>query len=139
MILIDSSAWIFVLGQKALPSLRDRVTELVLDNQAATAPPVMFEIMRGARTLREAETLRSRLSSLHVFPFAEPDWTEAAEWGSQIARKGLTVKSMDLLIAFVARKHGLSLLHADADFDRLAKKVHLKVESWVEETKRHFR
>jgi predicted nucleic acid-binding protein len=136
MTLIDSSAWIFVLGPKALPSLRGRVTELVLNNQAATAPPILFEILRGARTLREAETLRSRLSSLHMVPFAEPDWSEAAEWGSQVARKGVTVKSMDLLIAFVARKHGLSLLHADADFDRVAKKVHLKVESWVTEVRR---
>ena len=136
MFLIDTSAWLFVLGPKALDRLRERVTPLVLENQAATTPPVMFEILRGARTLREAEALRSRLSSLHVLPFAEPDWTEAAEWAARVARQGLTVKSMDLLIAFIARKHGLTLLHADTDFDHLAKAVHLKVESWVEETRR---
>jgi predicted nucleic acid-binding protein len=133
--LIDTSAWLFVLGSDPIGSLRDRVGRLVLDNQAATAPPVIFEIMRGVRTLREAETLRSRLSSLHVLPFGEPEWTEAAEWASQIARKGLNVKSMDLLIAFTARKNALTLLHADSDFDRLAKVAHIKVESWVDQSR----
>ena len=131
MVLVDTSAWIHVLGSRPVPLLRDRVAQLVLDNEAATAPPVVFEILRGARNLREAEILRSRLGGLHVLPFAEPDWTQAAEWAATIARKGVTTKSMDLLIAFVARKHGLSLLHADSDFDLLAKKVHIKVESWV--------
>jgi predicted nucleic acid-binding protein len=136
MVLIDTSAWLFVLGPRAIVPIRDRVAKLMGDNQVATAPPVIFEILRGARTLREAETLRSRLSSLHVLPFAEPDWSEAAQWGTQIARKGFTVKSMDLLIAFIARKHGLTLLHADTDFDALAKQTHIKTESWVDEVRK---
>src|SRR5262245_17696241 len=102
MFLIDTSAWLFVFGGRPIERLRERVTALVIENHAATAPPVIFEILRGTRNLREREILRSRLSSLHFLPFAEPDWTEAAEWGTRLARSGLTVKSMDLLIAFIA-------------------------------------
>ena len=131
MILIDTSVWIFALGPKPLEALRNRVVALVLENQAATTPPVLFEILRGARTLQEAETLEHRLRSLHVLPFLEADWSEAAEWGARLARKGVSAKSMDILIAFKTLQNGLTLLHADRDFDRLAQHSDLKVESWA--------
>ena len=70
---------ICVLGPKPVEPLRARVTELVLENKAATVAPIVFEILRGARSVREQEILRSHMSSLHVLPFAEPDWTEAAD------------------------------------------------------------
>lgn len=104
---------------------------LVLDNQAATTPPILFEILRGVRTPKEAEHLKHRLRSLQVLPFLETDWSEAAEWGARLARKGVSAKSMDLLIAFKALQNGLTLLHADRDFDRLADRSSLKVESWA--------
>lgn len=113
------------------PPLAERVAQLVLDNQAVTTLPVIFEILRGARTLKEADTLKLRLSSLHVIPYLEPDWNAAAEWGARMARKGHTAKSMDLLIAYKALQHGLTLLHADRDFDRMAKVSPLRVESWI--------
>jgi len=111
--------------------LRERVKTLVLENQVATTPPVIFEILRGARTLTEAETLKSRLRSLHVLPYFEPDWNEAAQWSATLARRGLNVKSMDLLIAFKALQTGCVVLHADRDFDRIAQTSNLRVESWV--------
>ena len=131
MFLIDTSVWIFALGPQPVSKLRDRVASLVLDNQAATTPPVIFEILRGARTLQEAERLKQHLRSLHVLPFTESDWSEAAEWSARLARKGLSAKSMDLLIAFKANQHNLTLLHADKDFDRIAKVSNLRVESWT--------
>jgi predicted nucleic acid-binding protein len=91
----------------------------------------MFEILRGARTLTEAETLKSRLRSLHVLPLLEPDWSEAAQWSAAMARKGLTGKSLDLLIAFKSLQAGCTLLHADRDFDRIARVSKLNVESWA--------
>jgi predicted nucleic acid-binding protein len=131
MFLIDTSVWIFVLGPRPHEALRDRVASLVLDNQAATTPPVLFEVLRGSRTLTEAETLKSRLRSLHVLPLLEPDWSEAAQWSAAMARKGYNGKSMDLLIAFKALQAGCVLLHADRDFDRIARASKLRVESWA--------
>lgn len=120
-----------MLGSRPLVPLRDRVVSLVLDNQAATTPVIIFEIMRGTRTLQEAERIKHRLKSLHVLPFLEADWSEAAEWGARLARKGVSAKSMDILISFKAVQHGLTLLHADKDFDRMSKRSTLKVESWA--------
>ena len=131
MVLIDTSVWIFALGRKPLEALRDRIAALVLENQAATTPPILFELLRGARTLQEAESLKRRLQSLHVLPFLESDWTQSAEWSARLARKGVSTKSMDILIAFKASQNGLFLLHADRDFDRIAQHSSLQVESWA--------
>lgn len=131
MFLIDTSVWIYVFGPRPHTELRDRVAALVLENQVATTPPVIFEILRGARTLTEAETLKSRLRSLHVLPYLEPDWNEAAQWAALLARRGLNVKSMDLLIAFKALQTNFTVLHSDRDFDRISQASKLRVESWV--------
>jgi predicted nucleic acid-binding protein len=120
-----------VFGLHPQPELRDRVALLVLENRAVTCAPVIFEILRGARTLREAELLKKRLLSLHVLPFKEIDWSNAAAWSAGLARKGIATKSMDLLIAYQAWRNDLTLLHADKDFDRIAQGTTLKVESWV--------
>jgi len=131
MFLIDTSAWIFVLGPRPQMELRDRVTLLILENQAVTCAPVIFEMLRGTRTPREAEILRQRLLSLHMLPFREIDWSSAAAWSARLARKGISTKSMDILIAYQAWRYDVTLLHADKDFDRITQGANLKVESWV--------
>jgi predicted nucleic acid-binding protein len=131
MFLIDTSAWIYVLGPHPQPELRDRVTLLVLENKAVTCAPVIFEILRGTRTLHEAKLLKQRLLSLHVLPFREIDWSSAAAWSARLARKGISTKSMDILIAYQTWRNDLTLLHTDKDFDRIAQGTNLKVESWV--------
>jgi predicted nucleic acid-binding protein len=43
-------------------------------------------------------------------------WEEAGDLGYALARKGLTVKSFDLLIATYALSHNAALLACDHDF-----------------------
>jgi predicted nucleic acid-binding protein len=131
LILVDTSVWIYILRQKPHPELRARVADLVLSNAAAITEPVLFELLRGAQDSHESETLKSRLRSLHPIPFLPTDWSDCAFWTAKLARRGLTVKSMDALIAFIAHQHNILLLHADRDFDRIAALGQLRVESWV--------
>ena len=43
-------------------------------------------------------------------------WEEAGDLGFLLARKGVTAKSIDLLIATFALAHGVPILSADRDF-----------------------
>jgi hypothetical protein len=61
IVLIDSSAWLFVLGPRPVANLHRRVIELVSDNLAAITSPILFELLSGLRTPREAETLSTYL------------------------------------------------------------------------------
>lgn len=46
-------------------------------------------------------------------------WEEAGDLGFALARKGVTVKTFDLLIATFALSHGIPLLGNDRDFDAM--------------------
>ncbi len=121
LVLIDTSAWIFALGSRPVVGIRDRVTYLVEQNLAAITSPIFFELLSGVRSDGDSARLGVYLSTLHPFPFLIEDWIEAARWTSGIRKKGVKAKTVDALIAYKALKHGLTLLHADRDLDRIAK------------------
>ena len=130
--LIDSSAWIFALGSKPDPEIRENIKNLVESNRAAITSPILFELLSGAHSESDSIKLNSYLTALHPFPFVDSEWHEAAEWTRNLRRKGVKAKTIDALIAFKALKHNLILLHADADLDRIARKTSLRVESFVQ-------
>ena len=114
MILVDTSAWIeFFRGRGPLC---DRVDSALDADEVALCGPVVTELRRGLRSAAERARTLPLLDACHQL--AEPPnlWVEAGELGFLLARKGATVKSMDLLIAVYALSHGVPLLTADADF-----------------------
>ena len=129
--LIDSSAWIFALGAKPVDAIRDRVVDLVQNNLAAITSPIFFELVSSEKSQAHAALLETNLSALHPFPLLPQEWVEAAEWTRSLRQKGHKIKTMDGLIAFKAHKHHLTLVHADADMDKIASHTKLEVESYV--------
>ena len=126
--LIDTSVWIDALGARPIPRVRDLVASLVEKHEAAICPPIAFELLRGVHDPKSFDELQDYIINLEGLPV---DWIEAARWASIPAIRSLKVKSMDLIIAHTALVHGMKLVHADEDFDRLSRKVPLKVESLV--------
>ncbi len=107
------------------------MTELLQEDRAAVTSPILFELLQGVHSGEEFDRLRDHLLSLHQFPVTASDWLKAAQWAQRLRRAGVTAKTVDLLIAYKAMRHRCVLLHADQDFDRIARKVSLKVESYV--------
>lgn len=112
-------------------AIRQRITWLTQQDQAAVTSPIVFELLQGTRSGHEFTRLHQNLSSLHPFPVTESDWLKAAQWAQRLRVRGLAAKTVDFLIAYKAMRHRLVLLHADRDFDRIAGMVSLKVESYV--------
>lgn len=131
LVLIDTSAWLFNFPPRVIPEIRQRITELLQEDQAAVTSPVVFELLQGARSGAEFNGLLQHLLSLHSFPVTETDWLKAAQWAQRLRARGLKAKTIDFLIAYKAMRHRVVLLHADRDFDRIARVVPLKVESYV--------
>ena len=131
LVLIDTSAWIFNFGPRPVPAIRERITQLMEQDRAAITSPIQFELLQGCRTGEEFRRLQERLSGLHPFPMTESDWLKAAQWAQRLRSRGAQAKTVDFLIAYKAMRHRLTLLHADRDFDRIARWVPLKIESYV--------
>lgn len=118
MILVDTSAWIdFFRDQAPTAALVD---ELLEANEAALCGPVVTELRRG---LRPAERRRviPLLEGCPLLPQPPDLWDAAGDLGCALARKGVTAKTMDLLIATYALSHALELLTTDEDFVAIRK------------------
>jgi predicted nucleic acid-binding protein len=128
VILADTSAWIEYLRATGSPH-NHRLRALVgADDALATTGPVVMELLAGASDRAALRRLLRRFGSL---PIDEPaDWDAAAEIYSACRRGGETVRShVDCLIAAVAIRKGVPLLHRDADFDVIARHAPLRIDA----------
>jgi predicted nucleic acid-binding protein len=119
MILIDTSAWIdFFRGREPLASLVDAA---LAANEAALCGPVEAELRRGLANERERKKIIPLLAGCHSLAQPEQLWNEAGELGFALRRRGVTPKTLDLLIAVYALSHSAALLSADKDFQAMRK------------------
>lgn len=129
MILVDSSAWIEF--QRATGSPADlRLTQAIEnDEPLAIAGLIVLEVLAGARDESQAELLHRLLSRCRLLTAQEPsDYEAAAALYRACRRAGSTIRRLpDCLIAAIALREGVPLLHQDADFDAIAK--HSRLES----------
>ena len=127
MILVDTSAWVEFLRDAGTPVCA-RVDEL-LEADIATCHPIRMEVLAGARDERHLESLRGMLARAALVPVEPMDYEEAAALYRICRRGGETVRKLiDCLIAALAIRADLSLLHADADFEVLARHTALRIE-----------
>jgi predicted nucleic acid-binding protein len=121
MILADTSAWIEYLRQTE-SSVDLALNDALAAEQVATTDPVIMEVLAGSRSEAAAEKLLGTLETLEYYPTAfRTDWERAAQIYRECRRAGVTIRSqVDCLIAAVAERRGVPVLHADADFARLA-------------------
>lgn len=123
MILADSSAWIEFL--RATGSATDRRIEALLGQpgQLTTTDVVLMEVLAGARDADHRDQLRRLLARCEFIPTLGPqDYEAAADLHRACRRGGETVRALtDCLIAAVALRARLPVLHVDADFDAIAR------------------
>lgn len=82
------------------------------------------EVLQGAKTEKEFETLKEYLSSQKFFDLRHgvKSYEMAAKLYFKCRKKGITIRStIDLLIAQTAIENDLYLLHDDNDFTLIAK------------------
>jgi predicted nucleic acid-binding protein len=127
MILVDTSAWIEFLRDTASPTCK-RVQEL-LAQDIAIADPIRMEVLAGARNERHLTQLRRLLTRGPILHTSPTDYDQAASLYRQCRANGETVRKLiDCLIAAVAIRNEITILHLDADFEVLARHTALRVE-----------
>ena len=125
MILIDTSAWIEFLRDTGSP-VCERVED-TLAGEVAVADPIRMAVLAGARDeqhLIQLRRLLARCTNFHADPI---DFEQAATLFRQCRARGETVRKLiDCLIAAIAIRNGITLLHRDADFDALQRHTALE-------------
>ena len=125
MILIDSSAWIEFLRDTGSP-VCNKVDEL-LGGDIAVGEPVWMEVLAGARDDRHLSDLRCLLAGATMVATESVDYEESAALYRMCRRRGETPRKLiDCLIAAVALRADVAVLHLDSDFDVLSRHTTLR-------------
>ena len=100
----------------------------ISEREVVVIDPILLEVMAGAsrdtvvRTQRLLEA--QQLESL----FPKLDWLDAATIYRELRRRGVTVRSQsDALIAAVAIRLDMPILHRDRDFAQIARHTPLRI------------
>lgn len=128
MILIDTSAWVEFLRGTGSP-VCERVDALLARN-IATCDVIRMEVLAGARSDEHLQQLRQLLARATSFPTEPIDYETAAALYRTCRHHGRTVRKLiDCLIAAIAIRANVPVLHMDSDFTVLAEITSLEQEA----------
>jgi predicted nucleic acid-binding protein len=127
LILVDTSAWVEFLRDTGSPACT-RVDEL-LAGGLATCDPIRMEVLAGARDESHLGDLRRLLARAAAAETLPADYETAAALYRTCRRGGETVRKLiDCLIGAIAIRVDAPVLHADSDFDVLARHTALRLD-----------
>ena len=127
MILIDTSAWVEFLRDTTSPVCQ-RVDHL-LAGEIATCDVIRMEVLAGARNEQHLQQLRRLLARASFLSMESMDYDAAATLYRTCRQRGQTVRKLiDCLIAAVAIRNDVPVLHMDVDFDILAQHTTLQID-----------
>ena len=129
MILVDTSVWItFFNGISTVPV--DLLQDLIEgEEDVCISDYILTEILQGFKKDEDFELARKFLLRFPIYSLEGPlTYIEAAQIYRKCRKQGITIrKTADCIIAQTAIENELSLLHDDADFDRIASVTKLKI------------
>jgi len=132
-LLLDNSAW-SRLAHPSLPGSRtDEVADAVERGMVFASLPFLLEAGYSARNAQEHRDLIEELMALPWATIDESVERRAIEAQSQLVRTGHhRVPPVDVLLAAIAERHELGILHYDHDYDLLAARTDLRFRSvWL--------
>jgi predicted nucleic acid-binding protein len=125
--LADKSA----LSRFPVPDVARRLRPLLEEGLLATCAIVDLEILYSSRNLADYEDILEERRSLDAAPITPDVMQTAIDLQHELAKKGQhRVPIPDLVISAAALVAGLTVLHYDADFERIAA-VGGAVHEWV--------
>jgi predicted nucleic acid-binding protein len=129
VIVVDTSVWVDVLNERDTPQAERCVELIEAGEPIALTDIVVTEILQGFRTDLEARRVERHLRAFPVLRLdGLDDFVLAADLYRTARRAGVTIrKTLDCLIAAPCVRTGAPLLHADTDFDQLAKCTPLRL------------
>jgi predicted nucleic acid-binding protein len=135
MVLVDTAVWSIALRRKPAQlsdlqvQARDELAELIRDSRVVLIGPIRQEVLTGIRDERAFERLRRRLAAFEDDPLTTEDYETAAAIDNRCQRSGVRGSSIDLLICAAALRRNVPIFTMDADFDRYAELVGVKLYS----------
>lgn len=131
-LLVDTSAWIVSFRKSGHEKLKKTLIAALDTFSVATTNIVILELLQGCRNRNEYDAMYARLNVLETILISDAVWSLAYTAGYELRRKGITVSTVDIIIAAAAKIHNCSLLHHDKHFRALAKHLHINAVDFID-------
>ena len=104
------------------PSVAAAFAPMVAEGRVGLCSPVVFELGFSARNHEEYVALTDRLRAFPAVPVTDADHRRALEVQEALSARGQlrALSLVDSLLAAVAEARQLTIVHYDADFERVA-------------------
>jgi predicted nucleic acid-binding protein len=132
-VLLDNSAWARLGNPELAVERLDEIAGAVEASRVSTCLPFLLEAGYSARTAADHDAIVDELQALPHLQVDEDVERRAVEAQRQLARAGHhRLPPVDVLVAALADRHGVGVLHYDHDYDLIAAKTDLNFQSiWL--------
>jgi len=121
---VDTCVWSLALRRRSpdagSPHLRTLVSRIEAGDGVFVVGPIIQELLDGVRSESDFRTVLGALSSIPLLEVQRETYVAAARLSNHCRRHGVHAEAVDFLIAAACMEHGMPLLTADADFERIA-------------------
>ncbi len=125
--LVDTSVWVeFLRGEKI--AIKQRLEKLLDENRAVVAGIILAELLTGISDEKDQRFLEECFFGLPCLETTREIFAMAGKMGAALRKKGITMPLSDLLIAALAKAHGLTVLTLDNHFQTLARPLGVQME-----------
>lgn len=128
--LLDTSILVLAFRRGAQGAWLEELQSLILQKQAAINPVIRMELLTGCRSEMEYDQLNSRLRAIPLLEITETVWQKAGRISFDLVCKGLTLPTVDILIAASAIHSRCILYHSDRHFTLIAQHIPLKIKTF---------
>ena len=125
-VLVDTSAWIDFFRHKPSPSA-NTVGDLLRRGLACVTGLIIVELCRGAKGPKELETLDLLFRSVTSLQVNGDVYRKAGNLAYRMARRGLTVATVDAVIAAAAIHYECLILTLDDHFQQIRRFAPLRL------------
>ncbi|MFA6036630.1 MAG: PIN domain-containing protein [Legionellales bacterium] len=127
MILVDTSVWIAYFSNQEIPHV-DFLEQMIHEREIYICGVIITEILQGLKEEKIYNEIAALLRSLKYLEASYETYINAANIYRKLRHKGITIrKTIDCVIAAIALKNNMELLHLDKDFNAIEEHCSLKV------------
>lgn len=125
-VLVDTSVWIGFFRHSDQDA-SDKLRDLLRNGHPVYTGLVATELRRGAETKKELDVLDDLFRSIGYLPMKESYFAGAGDLGRLLLQKGITIGTVDLLIAQIALANDLALFTLDGHFTSISHHAPLRL------------
>lgn len=129
-LLIDTSVWseAFRRKNKSVNSEGTFLFQIIKNEEEIFLTGIILqEILTGIKSQKIFDDINNHLRFFNFINPSNKDHILAAQLRNDLAKKGITVATIDVLIAQIAISHNLTLATFDSDFVKIAENSKLKI------------